>query len=306
MQSALLSDEDKLILFLFNSHVQQYQTKFSKTQPFLDSLDDGEPAAEVGVNLPEIVKLLLEMKIISTSKSSAIGKRDVMSIGRELFHERALDHHPSDEEIVLSVEEFRVVLDRISELLGKPYYADRKRPKKIDKQLWQRLKEDINPVNRLRRISKQENFRRRILKAFGKHNRKSDGKLLKDEYVQLCLGELGLTKPQALGLLEPSGVNPLFKYIDLHTFSTIFIAPEDPVEDVRDDDESRGRSLNVHHMLQNVKLSTASTSIIDLEKNAHDIDKFQMVARQCSEAESKDIVKTGTFLCLCCMLAVQM
>lgn len=294
MQSALFSDEEKLAQVLYKSNEEQYVTKYSKTQHFLDTLDEGQPAVEVGVSLPAMVQMLLGMKIISTSKSSAIGKRDVMSIGRELFHERALDHHPSDEEIILTFEEFKVMLDRISGLLGKPYYADRPRPKKVDKQLWQRLKEDINPANRLMRMSKQENFRRRILKAFGKYNKKSDGKLMKDEYVELCERELGLTRPQSLGLLQPAGINPFFKTLDLQSFATIFIAPEEPVVDVRDSDESRDRLLDVHHIIQNVKHSISSQSIDELHKKDQEIDKYQMDARQASQFESKEIVKTGT------------
>ena len=177
MQSELFSDEEKLAQVLYKNNEEQYVTKYSKTQQFLDNLVEGQPAVEVGVSLPAMVQMLLGMKIVSTSKSSAIGKRDVMSIGRELFHERALDHVPSEEEIILTFDEFKVMLDRISVLLGKPYYADRQRPKRVDKQLWQRLKEDINPSNRLKRISKQENFRRQILRSFGRYNKKNDGKL---------------------------------------------------------------------------------------------------------------------------------
>ncbi len=292
--SALFSDEEKLAHILYKNKESQFVTKYSKTQHFLDALAEGQPAVEVGVSLPDMVKMLLDMKIISTSKSSAIGKRDVMSIGREICHERALDHVPSDDEIILNSEEFKNMLDRISGLLGKPYYADRPRPKKIDKELWQRLKEDINPANRLMRLSKQENFRRRILKAFGRYNRKSDGKLLRDEYVELCQAELALTRPQCLQLLEPAGVNPFFKTIDLQSFAKIFIAPEEAVADVRDTDESRDRSLNVHHMIQNVKYSISSQPIDELQKRDQEIDKIHMHARQASEFESKDIVKTGT------------
>ena len=292
--SALFSDEEKLAHILYKNKESQFVTKYSKTQPFLDALAEGQPAVEVGVSLPDMVKMLLDMKIISTSKSSAIGKRDVMSIGREICHERALDHVPSDDEIILNSEEFKNMLDRISGLLGKPYYADRPRPKKIDKELWQRLKEDINPANRLMRLSKQENFRRRILKAFGRYNRKSDGKLLRDEYVELCQVELALTRPQCLQLLEPAGVNPFFKTIDLQSFAKIFIAPEEAIADVRDTDESRDRRLNVHHMIQNVKYSISSQPIDELQKRDQEIDKIHMHARQASEFEPKDIVKTGT------------
>ena len=78
------------------------------------------------------------------------------------------------------------------------------------------------------------------------------------EYVDLCKGELGLTKPQALTLLEPAGVYPLFKHMDLHTYAQIFIAAEEAVTDVRDTDEARSRSLDLHHMLQNVKVCVLS------------------------------------------------
>jgi hypothetical protein len=293
-QGGLFSDDEKLAVALFELKKQQYDTKYSRTTEFLDKLEEGQPTGEVGVNLPTMIQLLMDMKIVSTSKSSAIGKRDVNSIGREIFHERALDHHPSDEEIVLSYPEFKVVLEKISLLLGKPYYADRPRPKGIDKELWRRLKEDINPSNRLKRISKQENFRRQILRSFGRYNKKNDGKLTRDEFVELCKNELGFTKNQSFSLLEPAGVNVFnLKHFDLETFSSIFIADEEPVQDIRDTDETRGKALDLHYLLQNVRNAVGTMSADTLKDDLDSIEKFQEGVRERSEPESKSIEKTG-------------
>jgi len=294
MADVLFADDDRLALILYEHNEQKHKTKYSRTSDFLEKLQEGEPAAEVGVNLPKIVAMCLEMKIISTAKSTIVGKRDINGIGRQIFVERAMGLiYPSDDEVVLNFAEFKIMLDGITTILGKPYYANRVRPKFCEKELWARLKEDANPTNRLMRVSREGNFRRRIIKSFGKYNSKTDGKLLRDEFFALCKGELGFTKPQAIGLLEPIGISPIFKSMDLHIFSTIFIAAEEPAVDSRDCDASRQRALDTHHLLHNFRSATSSISADDLSDTSKQIESFQMHARQSSNVESKEILKTG-------------
>ena len=158
------------------------------------------------------------------------------------------------------------MLSRVSTMLGKPYYAARVRPKFVKWDLWQRLKEDINPRNRIRRLSLNPDFRKNILKAFGKYNVKGDGKLTKDDYQELCAKELRFTKPQANSLLESVGLNLSFKFLDIQQYCSMFIGPEQYVPDVRESDDSRSRCLDTYNMLHNYKLSTASISTDELKK----------------------------------------
>ena len=77
-----MNDEKKLVKALFDHSKQEHVTKYSKTEQFYTALPEGHPLAEVGVNLPQIIKILIGMKVINTAKSSEIGKRDVLGIGR--------------------------------------------------------------------------------------------------------------------------------------------------------------------------------------------------------------------------------
>jgi hypothetical protein len=81
-KSGEMNDEQKLVKSLFDHNKKEHVTKYSKTEQFYNALPEGHPIAEVGVNLPRIIKLLIAMKVINTAKSSEIGKRDVMGIGR--------------------------------------------------------------------------------------------------------------------------------------------------------------------------------------------------------------------------------
>jgi hypothetical protein len=77
-----MNDEQKLVKALFDHSKQEHVTKYSKTEQFYSALPEGQPLAEVGVNLPQIIKILIGMKVINTAKSTEIGKRDVLGIGR--------------------------------------------------------------------------------------------------------------------------------------------------------------------------------------------------------------------------------
>jgi hypothetical protein len=198
----------------------------------------------------------------------------------------------------LTLNEFTDMLSRISTMLGKPYYAARVRPKFVKWDLWQRLKEDINPRNRIRRLSLNPDFRKNILKAFGKYNVKGDGKLTKEDYHELCAKELRFTKQQANSLLESVGLNLSFKFLDIQQYCSMFIGPEQYVPDVRESDDSRRRCLDTYNMLHNYKLSTASISTDELKKSAEYIDAFQMNARLESRPESREIVKSGIHIFL--------
>ena len=291
-EEELFSDEKKLMASLFETHQARFDTEYSKTDAFLDKLADGQPVAEVGVNLPGLIQLLSDMNVISTSKSSVIGKRDVSAIVREIFAERAVDHKPTDDEIVLNFIEFKKALSMISSFLGKPFYSDGLRPNGVDEILWMHLQEDINPTSRLKRMSLQGNFRKLMIKAFGRYNKKSDGKLLRDEFIDLCHSELGFSRPQALGLLEPAGIHHNIKSFDLHTFASIFAAEED-VKDARDTDEARSKSLDLHYMLHNFNTMVGSVSTDTLRDNLAHVENLQRKVRKVAATRSKDIEKTG-------------
>eukprot|EP00960_Hanusia_phi_P062217 765092-Hanusia_phi.AAC.8 len=291
LQKALLADDEKLCLSLFSKYRANHMTRFSKTQEFLEKLGPEDPAAEVGMSLTNLIKLLLEMKIITTGKSGVFNRRDIVTMGRECFHQRGQLYHPTEDEIILSYDEFKSILDKISKALGKPYYVDRARPAGIDKKLWDRIMEDTKPEIRLKRIAQDQNFRKKILRAFGVHDRDSDGLLLWEEFHELCRKELGVKKAHSLKMLETAHVNLEGRGLTVEAFMSLFLSPDPDPVDARETEESYKNAIVTEYRRLHAEFCAGSEDTQATASKYRAIEHLQGKAKKFST--SKEEVKAG-------------